>query len=172
MSSRSGSSETLIFWLEKISVPPSGMASRALIARFSTATSNWVGSAITAIIASSVVGTARNDAERKFHETAAQTAVGVKGEIRQYFTNLEDVGALVRMQPRIDAPRLAIEHAADHREHIAAVTELHAFDVVYYRFFGDVLSAPAILAVRQTGHVWSSIRSLLSPILFWIVVDH
>jgi phosphoglycerol transferase MdoB-like AlkP superfamily enzyme len=44
-------------------------------------------------------------------------------------------------------------------------------DVVYYRFFGDVLSAPAVLAARQTGHVWGSVRSLLSPILIWIVVD-
>jgi phosphoglycerol transferase MdoB-like AlkP superfamily enzyme len=44
-------------------------------------------------------------------------------------------------------------------------------DVVYYRFFGDVLSAPAMLAARQTGHVWGSIRSLLSPILIWIVAD-
>jgi lipoteichoic acid synthase len=44
-------------------------------------------------------------------------------------------------------------------------------DVVYYRFFGDVLSAPALLAVRQTGHLWGSIRSLFSPILLWIVVD-
>ena len=34
-------------------MPPSGMASRALIARLRTATSSWVGSAITGIIASS-----------------------------------------------------------------------------------------------------------------------
>lgn len=44
-------------------------------------------------------------------------------------------------------------------------------DVLYYRFFGDVLSAPAALAVRQTGHVWGSMRSLLSPALLWIVID-
>jgi lipoteichoic acid synthase len=44
-------------------------------------------------------------------------------------------------------------------------------DVVYYRFFGDVLSAPAALAARQTAHVWGSIRSLLSPLLLWIVID-
>ncbi len=44
-------------------------------------------------------------------------------------------------------------------------------DIVYYRFFGDVLSAPALLAIGQTGRVWSSIRSLLSPALLWIVID-
>ena len=44
-------------------------------------------------------------------------------------------------------------------------------DVLYYRFFGDVLSAPALLAVRQTGHVWGSVRSLMSPALLWLVVD-
>ena len=36
-------------------------------------------------------------------------------------------------------------------------------DVVYYRFFGDVLSTPALLAARQTGHVWGSIGSLFTP---------
>ncbi len=44
-------------------------------------------------------------------------------------------------------------------------------DIVYYRFFGDVLSAPALLAIGQTGRVWSSIRSLLSPALLWTVID-
>lgn len=44
-------------------------------------------------------------------------------------------------------------------------------DVVYYRFFGDVLSAPALLAVGQTSHVLGSIRSLFSPLLLWLVVD-
>ena len=44
-------------------------------------------------------------------------------------------------------------------------------DVVYYRFFGDVLSAPALLAVGQTSHVWGSIRSLFSPLLLWLVID-
>jgi lipoteichoic acid synthase len=44
-------------------------------------------------------------------------------------------------------------------------------DVVYYRFFGDVLSAPSLLAARQTGHVWGSIRSLVSLSLIWLVVD-
>lgn len=44
-------------------------------------------------------------------------------------------------------------------------------DILYYRFFDDLLSAPALLAVRQTGHVWSSIRSLLSPWLLWMVAD-
>jgi phosphoglycerol transferase MdoB-like AlkP superfamily enzyme len=44
-------------------------------------------------------------------------------------------------------------------------------DVVYYRFFGDVLSAPALLGVHQTGRVWGSIRSLLSPGLVWLAAD-
>jgi lipoteichoic acid synthase len=44
-------------------------------------------------------------------------------------------------------------------------------DVVYYRFFGDVLSTPAILAARQTGHVWGTIGSLFTPGLLWVIVD-
>ena len=36
-------------------------------------------------------------------------------------------------------------------------------DVVYYRFFGDVLSTPALLAAHQTGHVWGSVGSLFKP---------
>jgi phosphoglycerol transferase MdoB-like AlkP superfamily enzyme len=44
-------------------------------------------------------------------------------------------------------------------------------DVVYYRFFGDVLSTPTFLAVRQTGHVWGTIDSLLTPGLVWLVID-
>jgi phosphoglycerol transferase MdoB-like AlkP superfamily enzyme len=44
-------------------------------------------------------------------------------------------------------------------------------DVVYYRFFGDVLSAPALLAAPQTRRVWGSIRALLSPAMIWIVID-
>jgi phosphoglycerol transferase MdoB-like AlkP superfamily enzyme len=44
-------------------------------------------------------------------------------------------------------------------------------DVVYYRFFGDVLSAPALLAAPQTGRVWESIHSLFSPVLLWLVID-
>jgi lipoteichoic acid synthase len=44
-------------------------------------------------------------------------------------------------------------------------------DVLYYRFFGDVLSVPAMLAARQTGHVWGSIRSLLTPGLMWFAID-
>ena len=44
-------------------------------------------------------------------------------------------------------------------------------DVVYYRFFGDVLSAPAMLAARQTGHVWGSVGSLFTPGLLWLVID-
>jgi len=44
-------------------------------------------------------------------------------------------------------------------------------DVVYYRFFGDVLSAPALLGAHQTGRVAGSIRSLLTPGLVWLVLD-
>jgi phosphoglycerol transferase MdoB-like AlkP superfamily enzyme len=44
-------------------------------------------------------------------------------------------------------------------------------DVVYYRFFGDVLSAPALLAARQTGHVFGSVSSLFTPVLLWLVAD-
>ena len=44
-------------------------------------------------------------------------------------------------------------------------------DAVYYRFFGDVMSTPALLAVRQTRHVVGSIRALLTPGLLWLVVD-
>jgi lipoteichoic acid synthase len=44
-------------------------------------------------------------------------------------------------------------------------------DVVYYRFFGDVLSTPALLAAHQTGHVWGSIGSLFTPGLLWLIAD-
>ena len=44
-------------------------------------------------------------------------------------------------------------------------------DELYYRFFGSVLSAPALLEAQQIGHVWNSIRSLFTPDLFWLVVD-
>lgn len=44
-------------------------------------------------------------------------------------------------------------------------------DAVYYRFFSDVVSASALLGAGQTGRVWGSIRSLLSPALFWFVLD-
>ena len=44
-------------------------------------------------------------------------------------------------------------------------------DVVYYRFFGDVLSTPAMLAAHQTGHVWGSVGSLFTPGLVWLLID-
>ena len=44
-------------------------------------------------------------------------------------------------------------------------------DVVYYRFFDDVWSTPALLAARQTGHVWGSVGSLLTVGLLWLVAD-
>jgi lipoteichoic acid synthase len=44
-------------------------------------------------------------------------------------------------------------------------------DIVYYRFFGDLISAPALLGAHQTGRVWGSIRSLITPGLIWLVLD-
>jgi lipoteichoic acid synthase len=44
-------------------------------------------------------------------------------------------------------------------------------DAIYYWFFGDVLSASAVLAARQTGQVWSSIRSLITPWMLWLLLD-
>jgi phosphoglycerol transferase MdoB-like AlkP superfamily enzyme len=44
-------------------------------------------------------------------------------------------------------------------------------DVVYYRFFGDIVSAPVLLGAHQTGRVWGSIRSLFTPGLVWTVAD-
>jgi len=44
-------------------------------------------------------------------------------------------------------------------------------DIVYYRFFGDIVSAPALLGAHQAGHVWASIRSLLSLELVWLLID-
>ena len=44
-------------------------------------------------------------------------------------------------------------------------------DVVYYRFFGDVLSTPAMLALHQTGHVWGSVGTLFTPGLLWLLID-
>jgi lipoteichoic acid synthase len=44
-------------------------------------------------------------------------------------------------------------------------------DAIYYWFFGDVLSASAVLAARQTGQVWSSIRSLVTPRMLWLLLD-
>jgi lipoteichoic acid synthase len=44
-------------------------------------------------------------------------------------------------------------------------------DVAYYRFFDDVWSTPALLAARQTGHVWGSVTSLFTIDLLWLVAD-
>ena len=44
-------------------------------------------------------------------------------------------------------------------------------DALYFWFFGDVLSASAVFAARQTGQVWSSIHSLLTPRLIWLLLD-
>jgi phosphoglycerol transferase MdoB-like AlkP superfamily enzyme len=44
-------------------------------------------------------------------------------------------------------------------------------DALYYWFFGDVLSASAVFAARQTGQVWSSIHSLFTPRMIWLLLD-
>jgi phosphoglycerol transferase MdoB-like AlkP superfamily enzyme len=44
-------------------------------------------------------------------------------------------------------------------------------DVMYYRFFGDVVSAPTLLAANQVGRLWTSVYTLLSADLVWLVVD-
>jgi lipoteichoic acid synthase len=44
-------------------------------------------------------------------------------------------------------------------------------DLIYYRFFGDVLSAAALFAIGQTGKVWRSIQILLTRDMTWLVVD-
>src|SRR5205814_623387 len=44
-------------------------------------------------------------------------------------------------------------------------------DIVYFRFFGDVLSAAALLGARQTGQLWGSIRQLLPRDLLWLFAD-
>jgi phosphoglycerol transferase MdoB-like AlkP superfamily enzyme len=55
---------------------------------------------------------------------------------------------------------------------VGAIGTLVIFaDIVYYRFFGDVVSAPAVLAAHQTGRVLGSIRSLMTRGLLWLIVD-
>ncbi len=44
-------------------------------------------------------------------------------------------------------------------------------DLLYFRYFGDVLSAPAMLAAGQTGQLWSEIRSLLVRQDWWLFAD-
>ncbi len=44
-------------------------------------------------------------------------------------------------------------------------------DVIYFRFFGDVISAPALLASGQTGNVLGSVVSLIEARDAWFVVD-
>jgi hypothetical protein len=44
-------------------------------------------------------------------------------------------------------------------------------DLVYFRYFGDILSVPAVLAARQTGELGADIRSLLQPPDLWLVLD-
>jgi len=44
-------------------------------------------------------------------------------------------------------------------------------DALYYHIFGDVLSASAMVAASQAGQVSSSIRSLMTPAMAWLVVD-
>jgi lipoteichoic acid synthase len=44
-------------------------------------------------------------------------------------------------------------------------------DLIYFRFFGDMLSIPALLGIRQTPRVVASIRSLFALRMLWLVVD-
>ena len=44
-------------------------------------------------------------------------------------------------------------------------------DLLYFRFFGDMVSVPALFALRQTPRVAASIRSLLNAGLLWQVID-
>ena len=46
-----------------------------------------------------------------------------------------------------------------------------AADIIYYRFFGDVMSVPALFAVGQTPRVVATIRSLFTARLLWLFVD-
>ena len=44
-------------------------------------------------------------------------------------------------------------------------------DVLYYRFFGNVLSAAVLVEAQQIGQIWKSIASLFTADLLWLVVD-
>lgn len=44
-------------------------------------------------------------------------------------------------------------------------------DLLYFRFFGDLISASALLAAPQTGRLWNEIRSLLRPSDAWLFAD-
>ncbi len=44
-------------------------------------------------------------------------------------------------------------------------------DLLYFRYFGDVISAPAVLGAGQTGRLGSDIRSLLQGVDIWLAVD-
>jgi len=71
--------------------------------------------------------------------------------------------ALLLLRPRVRAAALlAIGLFA---------STLIVADVVYYRFFGDLMSAPVLLAAGQTGRVWGTIRSIGSAELLWLFAD-
>ena len=54
---------------------------------------------------------------------------------------------------------------------VLAGTVIVASDIIYYRFFGDVLSMPVLLAVGQTPRLVATIRSLLAPRMLWLLMD-
>lgn len=54
---------------------------------------------------------------------------------------------------------------------VLAGTVIVMADLLYLRFFGDVISASALLAVGQTGRLWEDIRSLLRPSDLWLAAD-
>jgi lipoteichoic acid synthase len=53
----------------------------------------------------------------------------------------------------------------------AALALIVLGDIVYYRFFGNVLSVPAMLAIHQTWRVRGTVRSLLSARMTWLLLD-
>ncbi|HEX4346426.1 MAG TPA: sulfatase-like hydrolase/transferase, partial [Vicinamibacterales bacterium] len=53
----------------------------------------------------------------------------------------------------------------------ALATVLMLADLIYFRFFGDMLSVPALFAIGQTPRVIATIRSLFTARLLWMVID-
>ena len=53
----------------------------------------------------------------------------------------------------------------------ALATIITLADLIYFRFFGDMLSVPALFAIGQTPRVLATIRSLFTARLLWLLVD-
>jgi phosphoglycerol transferase MdoB-like AlkP superfamily enzyme len=76
------------------------------------------------------------------------------------------------------APVLLIALILDRRARVWPVfaigvlgTAITLSDILYFRFFGDMASLPALFAVRQTPRVVATIRSLFDSRLLWLIVD-